>query len=132
MITETDALRGLEILRGAGIAGLRDAQPAVWAVIINAAPLTTAARTGRVPVTDERGQVIRLDPQPEEIAPAATRLASLGATLPQAADLAAAIQDWRTGDRAARSARITADVERHGPLVPDGLGDDVAAELAKK
>ena len=130
MITETDALRGLEILRGAGIAGLRDAQPAVWAVIINAAPITVTTRDGRVPVTDERGQVVRLDPRPEEVAPAATRMASLGVTLPQAADLAAAIQDRREGDRATRAALIQADAERHGPLLPEGPTLEAMAELA--
>ena len=130
MITEADAQRALDILRGAGIAGLRDAQADVWAMVINAAPLTVSTRAGRSPVMDERGQVVRLDPRPEEVAPAATRLASLGASLPQAADLAAAIQDRREGDRAARAALIQADAERHGPLLPEGLGADVAAELA--
>ena len=48
----------------------------------------------------------------------------------QAADLAAAIQDRRHGDRQTRVARIRADAAAHGPLIPDGLGGDVAAELA--
>ena len=130
MITTEDAQRALDILRGAGVAGLRDADPSVWAMVVNAAPLTVTVRGQREPVADSTGRVVRLDPRPEEVVPAATRMASLGVRLPQAADLAAAVQDRRDGDRAVRSARVAADAERHGPLVPEGLGGDVEAELA--
>ena len=71
-----------------------------------------------------------LSPEDREVMPAAVQIAILGGRFVQAADLASAIQERREGDRAARRARIVADAQRHGPLLPEGLGDDVPAELA--
>ena len=62
--------------------------------------------------------------------PAALTIASLGMHFIQAADLAATIQANREGDRATRNARIREDAQRNGALIPDGLGNDMTAELA--
>lgn len=132
MITVEDAQKALDVLRGAGIAGLKDADPNVWALILNAAPMTTTDKHGRQPLHDDNGQVIRLDPQPKEVVAAATRMAALGVKLPQAADLAVAIQDRREGDRELRAARVTKDAQDHGPLIPEGERLDVNRELAWK
>lgn len=130
-VTAAACEQAIRLLRGAGVAGLADASPDVWAAVLNAAPLTTIGAGGRrTPVTRPDGTTAVLGPEDREVLPAATRIASVGGRFVQAADLAAAIQDRRHGDRQTRVARIRADAAAHGPLIPDGLGGDVAAELA--
>lgn len=131
-VTDTTCADALTLLRGAGLGGLTDADPATWALVLNAAPRTVAdQRTGRrTPLVDDRGVPVPLSPEDREVMPAAVQIATLGGRFVQAADLASAIQERREGDRAARRARIVADAQRHGPLLPEGLGDDVPAELA--
>lgn len=129
-VTEKAVAQALTLLRDA-CGGLRDATPSTWAAILNAAPLTvTDAKGQRTPVRGETGQGIPLNPGDDEVLPAALTIASLGMHFIQAADLAATIQANREGDRATRNARIRKDAQRHGALIPDGLGDDVPAELA--
>ena len=134
MTTTTQTLdRAIRLLRGAGINGLRDADPNVWALVLNAAPRTVTDQGGRrTPMLDEHGTPVPLNPSDEEIMPAATHLATLGGQFVQAADLAAAVQARREGDRALRRARVADDVAQHGAWIPAGLADDVPAELAAR
>lgn len=130
-VTAAACEQAIRLLRGAGVTGLADASPDAWAAVLAAAPVTTTDGHGRrTPATRRDGSTVMLHPEDREVLPAATRIASVGARFVQAADLAAAIQDRRHGDRQARAARIRADAAAHGPLIPDGLGGDVAAELA--
>ena len=130
-VTAAACKRAIDFLRGAGVTGLASASPDVWASVLNAAPATVVDGRGRrTPVTRPDGTTGMLRPEDHEVMPAATRIASVGSRFVQAADLAAAIQDRRHGSRQARIARIRADADAHGTLIPDGLGHDVAAELA--
>lgn len=99
-VTAAACEQAIRLLRGAGVAGLADASPDVWAAVLNAAPLTTIGAGGRrTPVTRPDGTTAVLGPEDREVLPAATRIASVGGRFVQAADLAAAIQDRRHGDR---------------------------------
>ena len=130
-VTPAACQRAIDFLRGAGVTGLANASPDAWAAALNSAPLASVDNRGRrQPKTRPNGATAMLRPEDWEIMPAATRIASIGARFVQAADLAAAIQDRRHGERQVRIARIRADIAAHGPLIPDGLGHDVAAELA--
>ena len=130
-VTPTTCKRALDLLRGAGINGLGDANPVTWADVLNAAPLTTTGDGGRrTPVTRPDGTPVMLRPADGEVMPAAMRIATLGGRFVQAADLAAAVQEVRQGDRSARAARIRADADARGPLLPVGLGGDAGTELA--
>lgn len=130
-VTETTCAQAIKLLREAGITGLGEARPATWAAVLNAAPRTVPADGGRrVPMRDERGVPVPLAIRDEEVMPAAVQIATLGGRFVQAADIAAAVTERREGDAATRSARIQADAQAHGPLIPSGLGGDVAAELA--
>jgi hypothetical protein len=131
-VTESVVADAIELLRTACVSGMRDATASTWAAILNASALTvTDEKTReRLPVCDERGIPVPLNPADREVMPAATRMATLGARFAQAADLAAAVQDLRAGDKATRNARIQADAQRHGLLLPEGLGADVDVEVA--
>ena len=129
-VTEQAVSRALTVLVGS-CTGLGQAKPAMWAVVLNASPFTASGPRGeRVPVCDERGVPIPLNPTDAEVMPAAMALATTGIRFIQASTLAVAIQKAREGDAATRAALVQADAQRHGPLIPDGLGGDVAAELA--
>lgn len=129
-VTEQAVSRALAVLAGS-CTGLGRAEPAVWAAVLNVAPLTASGPRGeRVPICDEHGVPIPLNPTDVEVVSAAMALAAVNARFIQAGTLAVAIQKTREGDAATRAALVQADAQRHGPLIPDGLGGDVMAELA--
>ena len=110
MITAADAQAALDLLRGAGIPGLREARADVWAAVINAAP--------------------GLDVEGRELLPAAIALSASHRGPASVGHLIDAIRERGASGRAVARERIRAEVEAHGLLLPDGLGDDVGAELA--
>lgn len=129
-VTEQAVSQALSVLAST-CTGLGQARASTWAAVLNAAPLTAAGPRGeRVPVRDEHGVPVPLNPTDAEVMPASLALAATDTRFIQAGTLAAAIQEVREGDAATRAARVQADAQRHGPLIPDGLGRDVTAELA--
>lgn len=129
-VTEQAVSRALAVL-ATTCTGLKEAKPGPWAAALNAAPLTASGPRGeRVPVRDEHGVPIPLNPTDAEVMPATMALVTTNVQFIQAGTLIAAIQETREGDAATRAALVQADAQRHGPLIPDGLGGDVAAELA--
>lgn len=110
MITAADAQAALDMLRGAGIPGLREARADIWAAAINAAP--------------------GLDAEGRDLPPAAIALAAAHRGPASVGHLIDAIRERRAAGRAAARERIRAEVQARGPLIPHGLSDDVGAELA--